>query len=211
MKCEKQSREIQLSYINKSQPKNLGETDLILGEVPDLDKIIIKKAGDVLGQKKLKVRDQGVDLKVEWSLSLVWWTSSLLLKHLLKKCSIDMEILCNSRRKICAQNHKLSHRHMTPIIAWDQLLGVLTLPGIVSLDSEALAKAQPARVVQVAGIEASVILFWDPNRNHSTTKIFLTTDRQQEPIKFKCNKKEEWAAWEKGEFEFELIMLRFNH
>ena len=65
MKCEKQSREIQLSYINKSQPKNLGETDLILGEVPDLDKIIIKKAGDVLGQKKLKARDQGVDLKVE--------------------------------------------------------------------------------------------------------------------------------------------------
>lgn len=64
-KCEKQSREIQLSCISKSQPRNLGGKDLILEEVPGLDKIIIKKAGDVLGLKKLKVRDQGVGLKVE--------------------------------------------------------------------------------------------------------------------------------------------------
>jgi len=57
-KCEKQSREIQLSYISKSQPRNQGGTDLILGEVPGLDRIIIKKAGDVLGQRKMKGRDQ---------------------------------------------------------------------------------------------------------------------------------------------------------
>ena len=85
------------------------------------------------------------------------------------------------------------------------------LAGIVSLDSEAQAKAQLARGALVAGTEASAILFWDLNRNLNTMKIFLTTGRQQEPIKFKCSKKEEWAAWEKGEFEFELIMLRFNH
>jgi len=88
---------------------------------------------------------------------------------------------------------------------------VQILAGIVSLDSEAQAKAQLARGVLVAGTEASAILFWDLNRNLNTMKIFLTTGRQQEPIKFKCSKKEEWAAWEKGEFEFELIMLRFNH
>jgi hypothetical protein len=90
---------------------------------------------------------------------------------------------------------------------------VLTLiAGIVSSDREAQAKAQPPRVVLVVGTEASAILSWDPNRNQNTMRIFLTTDRQRGPNKFKYSKnKEEWAAWEKGELEFELIMLSFNH
>ena len=44
MKCEKQSKATQLSCTSKFQHRNLGGKDLIRGEVPGLDKIIIKKA-----------------------------------------------------------------------------------------------------------------------------------------------------------------------